>query len=184
MVSKCICKFVVCNCGCKCVIATEKSSSSCSRETPLVSLPLQVFGTQVCFTSGEHIVGRGMSPAISLDEAAGRAVLGDRGKPLYVLDWPQSKRGHCADLCWMAGWPPLRDGYLVSNYISQHWAKQWAPPPQKKKEILAGGSSCDLISRSEVLHVKRAQNSSYICSYIKMRLNLDNWVTTCVIQKL
>lgn len=133
MVSKCICKSVVCNCGYKCVIAAEKSSSSCSRETPLVSLPLQVFGTQICFTSGEHIAGRGMSPAISLDEAAGRAVLGDRGKPLYVLDWPQSRRGHCADLCWMAGRPPLRDGYLVSNYISQHWAKQWAPPPQKRK---------------------------------------------------
>lgn len=36
-----------------------------------------------------------MSPAISLDEAADGAVLGDRRKPLYVLDWPQSRRILC-----------------------------------------------------------------------------------------
>lgn len=29
------------------------------------------------------------------------------------------------------GWPPLRDGYLMSNYISQHRAKHRTPPPKK-----------------------------------------------------
>ncbi|CAB1424048.1 unnamed protein product [Pleuronectes platessa] len=39
-------------------------------------------------------------------------------KPPYALDRPRSGRGHCAGLCEWQARPPLRDGYLVSNYLS------------------------------------------------------------------
>lgn len=112
------------------------------------------------------IDGRGMSPVISLDEAAGGAVLGNGGKPLYILDWPLSGRGHCADLCWMAGRPPLRDGYLVSNYMEQHWEKQWVPHlknmlarvlwPHLQREALYVKNWCYICSRMENISVAKS----------------------------
>lgn len=91
----------------ECVIVAASSYESLQESLVVELLQLvqqrdssfPVLKTQVCFTSGEFITARGMSPAISLDDAADGAFLGEGEKPLYVSGWPRSRRGHCAGLC-------------------------------------------------------------------------------------
>lgn len=76
-----------------------------------------------------------MSPVISLDEAAGAMVLRDSGKPLFVLDWPQRGRGHCAGLCWMSGLTTPERWLFNEQLHLAALSKAMDPTPQK---MLAG----------------------------------------------
>lgn len=108
----------------------------------------------------------GMSPVISLDEAACGTVLGDSEKPLYVLDWPQSGRGHCAGLRWMSGLTTPERWLFNEQLHLAALSKAMNPTPQK---CWLQHSLCDLMWRS--FHVKCERSKTITHLQLKKKTN-------------